>query len=74
MARTVYEVVATRSGNWWALEVVSGLPSDVLGVSQARRLSAVPKVARNLIADLLEMDPDEVEVQVSISQPISESA
>lgn len=74
MARMVYEVSATRSGEWWALEVVSGLPPDVLGVSQARRLSAVPKVARSLIADLLEIDPDEVEVQVSVSQPISESA
>ena len=74
MTGTVYEVIATRSGDWWALEVVSGLPPDVLGVSQARRLSTAPKVARSLIADLLELDPDDIEVQVSVSQPMSETA
>ena len=52
-----YDVVATRSGAWWTVEVTSGLPDDVVGVSQARRLTEAPVVARNLIGDLLDVDP-----------------
>ena len=69
MADTAYEVIATRSENWWVIEVVSGLPASVLGVSQTRRLNKVPKVARSLIADLLELDSSEVQVEVRVSMP-----
>ena len=51
-------------GDWWTLDVISGLPADVLGVSQARRLTAVPTVARNLIGDLLDIDPATVDVNL----------
>ena len=52
-----HDVVATPSGAWWTVEVTSGLPADVVGVSQARRLTEAPAVARNLIGDLLDIDP-----------------
>ena len=67
--RATYAVIATRSGNWWTIEVTSGLPADVLGVSQARRLTEVRTVARNLIGDLLEVDPTEVDVSVVVQLP-----
>ena len=34
-------VTATRSTNWWSLEVTAGLPANMLHVSQARRLNEV---------------------------------
>ena len=69
MTETVYDVQARRSGDWWAIEVVSGLPEDVLGVSQARRLNKVPTVARRLISELLEVDIKEVRVDIKVSMP-----
>ena len=64
-----YDVIATRSGDWWAIEITAGLPDDVLGVSQARRLAHVHDVARNLIGDLLEIDPAGVDVSVLVQLP-----
>lgn len=69
MSTTTYNVVATRSGRWWAIEVTSGLPDNVLGVSQARRLTEVEKVARELIVDLVGGDTDEVDVVVETKLP-----
>lgn len=69
MTSKVYEVVATRSGDWWTIEVVSGLPASILGVSQVRRLNKVPKVARRLISELLDSDAVEIEVEVRVSLP-----
>jgi len=69
MTESVYAVEATRSGDWWVIEVVSGLPASVVGVSQARRLNRVPRVARRLIADLLEVEINEVKVDVKVSMP-----
>ncbi len=66
---TTYEVVATRSGDWWAIEVVSGLPDDMLGVSQARRLGEVDDRARSVIAELLEIAPDNVDVTIKVELP-----
>ena len=64
-----YEVVATRSGDWWTVEVTSGLPANVVGVSQARRLTEMPAVARNLIGDLLEVDPAMIDVSLLVQLP-----
>ncbi len=69
MTSKVYEVVATRSRDWWTIEVVSGLPKSVLGVSQARRLNKVPKIARRLISELLDTDVADIEVEVRVSMP-----
>ena len=64
-----YDVVATRSGDWWTVEVTSGLPDDVVGVSQARRLTETPAVARNLIGDLLDIDPATIDVSLLLQFP-----
>ena len=69
MTDVAYEVVATRSGDWWMIEVVRGLPENMIGVSQARRLNKVPKIARQLIAELLELDVNDVEIDVRVSMP-----
>ncbi len=69
MTESLYAAEATRSEDWWVIEVVSGLPASVVGVSQARRLNKVPKVARRLIADLLDVDINEVKVDVKVSMP-----
>lgn len=64
-----YDVVAARSGDWWTVEVTSGLPDDVVGVSQARRLTETPAVARNLIGDLLDIDPATIDVSLLLQFP-----
>lgn len=64
-----YPVLATRSGDWWSIEVTAGLPANVLGVSQARRLTEVQPIARNLIGDLLEIDPETIQVSVDVVLP-----
>ena len=69
MTAAAYRVVAVRSGEWWEIEITSGLPDNVLGVSQARSLAEVEEVARNVVADLLEIDADDVEVEVEVVQP-----
>lgn len=69
MTVAAYRVVAARSGDWWEIEVTSGLPDNVLGVSQAGSLAEVEHVARSLIAELLEVDADAVAVDVEIGQP-----
>lgn len=66
---TTYDVIATRSGDWWTIEVTSGLPANVLGVSQARRLTEVEDVARNVVVELLEVASAEVELNVLIELP-----
>lgn len=62
---TTYHAVATRSGDWWAIEISSGLPENMLGVSQVRSLDEVEEVARSVVADLLEVEPSEIDVRVS---------
>lgn len=64
---TTYHAVATRSGDWWAIEITSGLPDNMLGVSQARSLDEVEDVARSVVADLLEVELSEIDVRVSVA-------
>ena len=63
---TTYHAVATRSGGWWAIEITSGLPDNMLGVSQARCLEEVEHVAGSVVADLLEIKPNEITLRVSV--------
>ncbi|MEU4162969.1 hypothetical protein [Actinoplanes sp. NPDC026670] len=49
-----YEVVATRSGRWWALTV----PGLKFAHTQARRLSEADEMARDLIAILTDAPED----------------
>ena len=69
MTAAAYRVAAVRSGDWWEIEITSGLPDNVLGVSQARSLAEVEDVARNLVAELLEGNPDHVDVEVDVVKP-----
>ena len=69
MTTKAFRAVAVRSGEWWEIEVTSGLPHNVLGVSQTRNLAEVDDVARHLIADLLEVSADDIEVEVEVVQP-----
>ena len=69
MTTKTFRAVAVRSGEWWEIEIASGLPDNMLGVSQARSLAEVEEVARSVVADLLEVDADDVEVEVEIAQP-----
>ena len=64
-----YDVKATRNGDWWEIEVVTGLPDGVLGVSQARHLTEVEEVARSLVVDLREVDAADVGVNILIDLP-----
>ena len=65
-----YDVTATRNGDWWEIEIISGLPDKVLGVSQTRRLTKVEDIARSLVVDLLEVDAADVDINIfSSSHP-----
>ena len=67
---TNYTATATRSGTWWAIEITSGLPDNMLGVTQTRRLSDVRRVAKAVIADQLDVPIDRVgDIEVSIDVP-----
>jgi predicted RNase H-like HicB family nuclease len=57
-----YEVVATRSGNWWALEV-TGLK---MGYSQARTRADIEPMARELIALLTKTAEDSFGITVRV--------
>lgn len=59
-----FRAVAERNGDWWEIEIVSGLPRNMLGVSQARRKSDVERVARSVVAELLDIGPDGIEIDI----------
>jgi hypothetical protein len=61
-----YQVAVERSGNWWAIDITDGLPDTMLGVSQAKRLTDVPRVTRELLNDLLEADASDAEIHITI--------
>lgn len=57
---STYRVTARRVGEWWALEV-----PDLPGVfSQAKRLERADEAAREAIAVMLDIEPDQVEVHI----------
>ncbi|MBU7600717.1 hypothetical protein JGS22_024585 [Streptomyces sp. P38-E01] len=56
-----YEVTARRSGDWWALEV-----PELPGVfSQTKRLDQADEAAREAIALMADVEPEEVHVRVA---------
>jgi predicted RNase H-like HicB family nuclease len=60
VAVSTYRVTARRVGEWWALEV-----PDLPGVfSQAKRLERADEAAREAIAVMLDIEPDQVEVHI----------
>lgn len=57
---STYRVTARRTGDWWALEV-----PDMPGVfSQAKRLEQADEAAREAIALMLDVEPEEVTVEI----------
>jgi predicted RNase H-like HicB family nuclease len=68
--RTIYVVIATRAGEWWALEV-PGVPG---ASSRARRLDQAEGAAREAIAVLLEIPADSfgIEVEPELEGPSGE--
>jgi hypothetical protein len=63
--RQTYEVRASRSGQWWALDI-----ADLGGVrSQVRRLYEAEATARDVIASALDVDADSFDIVVVATQP-----
>ena len=60
MPTTVYRVDVTREGRWWAIQV----PEIPGGFSQARWRGEVGLMARDLIASLLDVKPQDVAIDV----------
>ncbi|URN15881.1 MULTISPECIES: type II toxin-antitoxin system HicB family antitoxin [Streptomyces] len=57
---STYRVTARRVGEWWALEV-----PDLPGVfSQAKRLDQAEEAAREAIAVMLDVEPEEIAVEI----------
>lgn len=63
MAVKVHKVTAVHDGTWWVVDVPD------YGATQAKRLSQVPRMARMLIADLDDVDPASVEIEVDARVP-----
>ncbi|MFE5406447.1 type II toxin-antitoxin system HicB family antitoxin [Streptomyces sp. NPDC056580] len=62
---STYRVVARRTGDWWALEV-----PDLPGVfSQAKRLAQADEAAREAIAVMLDVEPEDVAVEIETVLP-----
>ena len=59
MAVKVHKVAAVHDGTWWTVDVPG------YGATQCTRLSDAPWMARLLIADLDEVGPASVEVEVT---------
>jgi len=56
-----FDAVVTREGKWWIVSI-----PEIDGLTQARRLSEVPLMAREYIAVTLNIPIDEVDVAVSV--------
>ncbi len=56
-------------GKWWSIEITDGLPPNHLGVTQARRLDKAEQAARDVIADLLDVDPGSFELDLLVDAP-----
>lgn len=64
-----YKAVATHHPPWWAIEITEGLPDHMFAHTQVRRLTAVEQTAREVIAALTEVEPDDVDVEITIRMP-----
>jgi hypothetical protein len=54
-----YTATAYREGDWWVVEV------EGVGVTQAKRLDQVEHMARDMVAIMLDVDIDDVQVTVA---------
>ena len=60
-----YKAVAFHDPPWWSISVTEGLPDHMFAHTQARRLTEVEPTAREVIAELTEVDPSRVKVEVT---------
>jgi hypothetical protein len=56
-----YEAVVTREGKWWMVSV-----PEIAGLTQARRLSEAPLMARELIAATLDAPLEAIDVVATV--------
>jgi len=64
MSRKTYQLNAIREGAWWMVDVV-----DVDYRTQARTLSEVDGMGRDLIAGALDIPADSFDLDVQVQQP-----
>ena len=64
-----YKAVVTHHPPWWAIEITEGLPDHMFAHTQVRRLTAVEQTARDVIAALTEVEPEDVDVEITIRMP-----
>lgn len=60
MVVVIYEGRTWREGRFWVVEV------DGVGVTQARRLSQVEEMARDLVAIMVQVPADSVRVEIDV--------
>lgn len=60
----VYDAIARRGGKWWIIEVPA-----LESVTQARYVHEIEKMARTLVARVLDLEESDVQVSVDIQLP-----
>lgn len=65
MSRTTYQLNVMREGHWWIIDAV-----DVDYRTQARTLSEVEEMGRDLLAGALGVPADSFDVAINIKQPV----
>lgn len=55
-----FEATITREGKWWMVAV-----PEIDGLTQARRITEAPLMARELIAVTLDLDLEDIEVNIT---------
>ena len=67
LERGVFTAEAVYDDGWWAILITNGLPSHMVGGTQTRHEHDIEPMARQVVADLFEIDPnDTFELTVTI--------
>lgn len=69
MSRRTYQLNVTREGAWWMVDAV-----DVDYRTQARTLSEVDEMGRDLIAGALDVAADSFDLDIRVEQPADVAA